>query len=408
MKVLILGDGDEELAWARWLVKQPEHLLDAAYPGFTDPSLGAIPAPRDLEDALARRGVEAVIVGGPPESRGEWLRRAAAEGLAIIVLHPPGPDSEAYYQVALSRDETGAAIVPYLPVRLHPGVLAIERAVATGELGTFRALSLEISSPTAPGMSLVRGEFARAVDVIRALVGEIDAITATGEPPGADPDSELIVHLRSAGALRAEVRIRSGPAAPARLMLTGSVILEIDPRHPEGASLVRSAGSPPAVPVDLPAWDPHEAILSVLAASMGRREARDLPSPSLLDGTRAMELSEAANRSLRRGRTVEMYYETISEEAAFKSVMTSTGCLVFLATLLVLPIAMAGPPLGLRWTLYIPYLIPPALILFILLQSLRLSIGRAGRPSKAMKQRPHQVGQAGTGPGSHPAGKLLG
>src|SRR5262249_40413807 len=160
-----------------------------------------------------------------------------------------------------------------------------------------------------------------------------------------DPDSELIVHLRSASSLRAEVRIRSGPAAPSRLTLPGSLgslILEVDPWHPEGASLVRSVSSPATVPVDLPFWDPHEAILSVLAASMGRREARDLPSPSLLDGTRAMELSEAANRSLRRGRTVEMYYETISEEAAFKSVMTSTGCLVFLATLLVLPLAMAG------------------------------------------------------------------
>src|SRR5262249_17206815 len=96
---------------------------------------------------------------------------------------------------------------------------------------------------------------------------------------------------------------------------------------------------------------------------------------------RAMELSEAVNRSLRRSRTVELHYETISEDATFKSVMTSTGCLVFLATLLVLPLAMAGPPLGLPWTLYIPYLIPPALVLFILLQTLRLAIRRPGSPS---------------------------
>ncbi len=121
MNVLILGDGDEELAWARWLLGRPEHRLDAAFPGFADASMAGIPAPRDLEDALARPGVEAIIVGGPLESRGEWLRRAAAEGYAIIVLHPPGPDSEAYYQVSLSRDETGAVVVPDLALRYIRG-----------------------------------------------------------------------------------------------------------------------------------------------------------------------------------------------------------------------------------------------------------------------------------------------
>jgi myo-inositol 2-dehydrogenase/D-chiro-inositol 1-dehydrogenase len=390
MNVLILGDGEEELAWARWLMGRPEHRLDAAYPGFSDASIAGILVPRDLEDALARPALEAIIVGGPLESRGEWLRRAAAEGFAIIALHPPGPDSEAYYQVSLSREETGAAIVPDLPLRLHPGVQALSRALSTGELGSFRSLRLEVPSSTSPGTSLVRVEFAGAVDVIRALLGEIDALTATGDPPGEDPDLELIVHLRAANTLRAEVRIRSEPATAARLSLTGSLgslTLEIDPRRPQDARLFRSEGPQAAEPVHLPTWDPHEAILAILAASTGRRDARELPSPNLLDGTRAMELSEAANRSLRRGRTVELHYETISEEATFKSVMTSTGCLIFLAMILVLPIAMAGPPLGLKWTLYIPYLIPPALVLFVLLQTLRLAIRRPDLPGGATKSR---------------------
>ncbi len=99
-----------------------------------------------------------------------------------------------------------------------------------------------------------------------------------------------------------------------------------------------------------------------------------------------MELAEAAVRSLRRGRTVELHYEAISEEATFKSVMTSTGCLILIAILFVLPLSMAGPPLGLKWTLFIPYLIPPVLVIFVVMQILRLAV-RKPNASRQAAQR---------------------
>ncbi len=382
MNILILGNGEEELAWAHWLLDRPEHRLDAAFPGFADPALAGIPAPRDLDDALARAGIDAVIVGGPIESRGESLRRAAAEGLAIICLHPPGPDSEAYYQVSLSREETGATIVPDLPLRLHPGVTALRQSLSQGELGAFRTLRLEVTSDSTE-TDLVRVAFAHSVDVVRALLGEIQALTATGDPPGDHPDIELVVQLRTADSRRGEVRIRSGSPEPARLILLaadGSMTLEFDPWLEGPARLARH--TPPAPPqvTELAPWDAHEAILSVLSSSLGRRGESDLPGPNLHDGTRAMELAEAAVRSLRRGRTVELHYESISEEATFKSVMTSTGCLILIAILFVLPLSMAGPPLGFKWTLFIPYLIPPVLVIFVVMQILRLAVRRSNAP----------------------------
>ncbi|MGP0063697.1 MAG: hypothetical protein ACLQGP_08890 [Isosphaeraceae bacterium] len=380
MNVLILGNGDEELDWARWLLGRAEHRLDAAFPGFGEPSMAGIPAPRDLEDALARVGLDVVIVGGPVEFRGEALRRAAAEGFAIICLHPPGTDSEPYYQVALSREETGATIVPDLPLRLHPGVAALHRALSSGELGVFRAIRWEVPVDP-PGTDLVRVAFPRAVDVVRALLGEIEALTATGDPPGEDPDFELVVQLRAFESRRAEVRLRSGAIEPARLILlaaNGSLTLEMDSGLRGPMRLIRHTPPEPSQVIEIPPWDAHEAILSVVSSSMGRPGGPDLPSPSLLDGTRAMELSEAAARSLRRGRTVDLHYEAISEEATFKSVMTSTGCLILLALLFILPFSMAGPSLGLKWTLFIPYLIPPVLVLFVVMQFLRLAVRRRG------------------------------
>ena len=64
--------------------------LAAAYPGSPCEDLDGLLMANDLDEALAMAGIDLVIVGGPLEFRGEALRRAAAEGLAIICLHPPG------------------------------------------------------------------------------------------------------------------------------------------------------------------------------------------------------------------------------------------------------------------------------------------------------------------------------
>ncbi len=54
--------------------------------------------------------------------------------------------------------------------------------------------------------------------------------------------------------------------------------------------------------------------------------------------------------------------------------MTSTGCMLFIGSMLILPLALAGPPLGLGWTIYIAYVIPPLLMLFVILQTLRFAV----------------------------------
>jgi myo-inositol 2-dehydrogenase/D-chiro-inositol 1-dehydrogenase len=104
--------------------------------------------------------------------------------------------------------------------------------------------------------------------------------------------------------------------------------------------------------------------------------------PDLLDGTRAMELTSAARRSLRRGRSVDLHYEEVSEANNFKTVMTSVGCMVLLGCLVALPAALVGPALGIGQTIYIAYAIPPLLVVFALLQVLRLAVKPAGPTGK--------------------------
>jgi myo-inositol 2-dehydrogenase/D-chiro-inositol 1-dehydrogenase len=153
---------------------------------------------------------------------------------------------------------------------------------------------------------------------------------------------------------------------------TGSLTFEF-PTSLEGPSrLVRRNTATGETVTEFDAWDPHAAILDVLGEALASREAR--VHPNLSDGTRAMELSEATVRSLKRSRTVDLHYEEISEAGTFKGVMTSIGCMVFLAILVVLPLALIGPPLGFPATIYLAYAIPPALILFILSQLLRFAL----------------------------------
>jgi hypothetical protein len=231
----------------------------------------------------------------------------------------------------------------------------------------------------------VREVFARGVDVVRALLGEIEALTATGDPPGEDPDLELVVQLRAAESRRAELRAWCGPSEPERLTLhgtLGSLTLEIETTLEQPLRLIRRELSRPEEITQFESWDPHAAVFSVLMASRGRQAGVALPSPNIHDGTRAMELVEATARSLRRNRTVDLHYEAISEESSFKSVMTSTGCMILVVSLFAVLLALSGPPLGLNWTIYIAYVIPPILVVFMVMQVLRFAVQRPKEPDR--------------------------
>ncbi|CAN5618144.1 hypothetical protein BH23PLA1_BH23PLA1_32040 [soil metagenome] len=375
MDFLIIGEGPEELAWARFLDDRPAHRLRAACPGFKSwPKLaGGV----DLDAALATAGIEAVLVGGEPELRAEGLRRAAGVGLPCLVLHPPGDNADPYYQVALSRQETGAVVLPDLPGRLHPGLAALRGAIdgSAPGLGAFHELRYE--RPVSPEEGgLLSHVFPRDVDVVRDLLGEIHTVTAIGDPPGPRPTSGLIVQLRDARGRRAEVRLRavgSSVLEPSRLSVVGSegsLTLEYEPGFLGPSRLIRHPGEPSKSVTELPPWEARAAMLETFERAIQGQVVH----PDLLDGTRALELAESTARSLRRGRTIDLHYEEVSEASNFKTIMTSLGCLLLAGILLLLPVALAGPALGIDATIYLAYIIPPVLVGFVLLQLLRLGI----------------------------------
>jgi myo-inositol 2-dehydrogenase/D-chiro-inositol 1-dehydrogenase len=320
----------------------------------------------------------------------EALRRVAALGLPTISLHPPGPDSEAYYQVSLSREETGAVIVPDLPLRLHPALSRIKDVLNQGTLGGLLSLRLEVPIDPAFDQDLAREVFPTVVDAVRAIAGDVEAVWAIGQPQGLEPRTALTVYLDMPGGVRAEIGIH-GPGPGVRTFTAqceqGALEFQDDPDPRRTGRLRMSTTAAEERIFELPDWDPHAAILDVLLRSIEGHGApsRTLPSPNLDDGIRAMEVTEGVVRSLRRERKIDLHYQSIAEDANFKSVMTSTGCLVLLGVLVLLPLALAGRSLGMPWLIHVSYLIPVMLGGFILLQVLRFAIrqpaaGEARRP----------------------------
>jgi myo-inositol 2-dehydrogenase/D-chiro-inositol 1-dehydrogenase len=100
------------------------------------------------------------------------------------------------------------------------------------------------------------------------------------------------------------------------------------------------------------------------------------------DVIQSLELTEALEKSLRRGRVVRLNLEGRSESAAFKGTMASIGCallvaalLLFVASAVVLKFAEAS---GLTWLVAVvgkvPYVLAGVFCVFLLVQLLRYLI----------------------------------
>jgi hypothetical protein len=90
-----------------------------------------------------------------------------------------------------------------------------------------------------------------------------------------------------------------------------------------------------------------------------------------------VEIAATVERSLARGKTIELYDEEISEEATFKGMMAVGGCGVLMLGLMAVLVAAVVDALRLPfrdhllWRLWPVYLLTP-IVLFLLLQLLQL------------------------------------
>jgi predicted dehydrogenase len=371
MRFALLGNHSDGIDLAVALVATGRHdvvAYDRADPGLKPIARSARLVP-DVEEILADPAVEAVIVAGSVDTNPALLRRALQSERHVLCVHPAGDGPEIAYETAMMRDDTHCVLLPILIEALHPAIRRLSefvfRAKAAQEPSTIgEVLLLQIERS-----GIIESDSKAAFpgwDVLRALGGEIAELSAfaAAEEAGDDEPALLTGRFEQGGLFQVALLPRLNDPAY-RLTVVGrhgraELLFPVGPDGP--AFLTCPDGSGTEREEYWEAWDGWPTMIEVFENAVAKRAA----AVSWQDAVRAMELDDAARRSLSKRRTSLLEYPEATEEVGFKGTMTLVGCGVLWAVLL-LVILTAWVP-WLRWA------IVPLLVVFLGMQLLRYAL----------------------------------
>jgi len=342
------------------------------------PLAGEIRPIHAWEQLLDDQRVDAVVVarGADEDRRAEQMRKFLQTGMPVLASHPVVDSMLVYYELDMIRRETRSVVVPNLSGRNHPAVQALAGFVRAGDdspIGKVEQLAVErcLADPT---KEHVERQFARDVDVIRAIAGDMTRLGAMAADHQTPDYAGLGVQMSGPEGIAARWSVVPLHGAPgAKITLTGSrgrVVLEVRPDGEPWTLDLTSDGQSHAERFD--AWDAASASLEQLAAAM-RGQAS---APDWVDACRAVELAETIGRSLKKARTIELYYEDYTEEGTFKGTMTSLGCGLLLAAIFVLALVGVAEQMNIPYVRYWPYVLVAILGVFLFMQLVMLTKGR--------------------------------
>lgn len=329
-----------------------------------------------------------VLVGsaGPAERRFEQLRRLVLENVAVVFVHPFSLQTLEYHELDMNRQATNTAIVPYSPLRLRLAASHIESLGRPGRtfiaadsllvhgIGRLEQITIERQARVRSRSAALR-HFVRDVGLVLRAVGPCNKVSALGKLG----DSEHGDAPTDGGHLGVQittdddvlVRWSIGTIVDrvgARVTLVGSqgnAVLSM-PDDADWSLLIRRGDDSETIPYDRDDALPTDALADLTKAAAGPSDDK-LWREALAD----LELVEAVERSMRRGRTVELYHEEASEQGTFHGVMSAVGCgLLMLSIGLAILASMVGW-LKLRIANLWPYALLAILVVFLLMQFLK-------------------------------------
>jgi hypothetical protein len=400
MKLAVLGtDADvvrlvaaaaaegHELAWLGDVRAEDERAISRFVPRLDDRS-------PQWELLLDRTIADAVLVGrgaAGDELRAEQLKRLAAEKVPLLVVHPATNSVLTYYELDMIRRETGGVLRHYNPVAGHPILADLAEWMRDGHptVGTIHQLTCERRAVSTERANVVR-LVARDVELMAAVAGSIRRVSAIG--PGIHDASfaALQIQMTTDGpaSLRWSVGSPASFGSDLRLTLVGergAVWLQVPDDSPSGEGAEWQLETDDSTHLDteqLPTHQAPRAALQQLVEAIAHGDTNGGPPASTWEAaTRAMEVVDAVDLSLQKGRTIDVYQQQLTQQLAFRGTMAALGCglllvgfaVTVLITLLGGAEAAGGRKMLPGWHLVLAVV----LLVFLLLQAIPLLATKA-------------------------------
>lgn len=325
------------------------------------PAALALAEPIDWETLIDNRSIDAVIVGpaADRERRADQLRKLTQCGQSLLMIHPVC-ESLVGHELEMIRRDTGARLTPYVPGARHPalGELAalfdlpapqhdearrsadeaptaeiVAEAPGSGKaaLGTLEQLlftrRMSDRSPAA-----VTDQLARDLLLLQSLVGELSGISAVGPVDATVSFANLSAHLTGRRPVLVRWSVEPAEAETSAQLVAigarGKRVLEIVEDLSRWRLRQESADATEETVIS----DPHAAEVAMAELSNAETAAG---AQRWTAACRAQELAEAVPESLRRRRTITLYFDEHTEEGTFKGVMAVGGCAILMIVFLV-------------------------------------------------------------------------
>lgn len=382
MKFALLGTDPDAFALAQAVARSGQHQLVWAHElGDGEAAVRAV-APgvqvaEHWEGLLDGSLAEVVIVARAvdQELRAEQLRKLAQAGVPLIASHPVVDSMLVYYELDMIRQENHTLLLAYTPERWHPASRQLRELVqGSGDalLGPLEQVVIERSSSARDRWPVIR-HFVRDLELARPLCGDLTTVAAmasTGvrSSPDATNYGSLSVQMSGPSGVLVRWSVATAEGREAArftfLCAAGKAVLDAPAGEPWRLEIQRNAqsGSQTFESTDVPA-----EVLARLPAALAGEVPEEL---DWLSAARTMELADAVEHSIERGRSVDLHYETPTEHATFKGLMSGVGCFLLLAGLVVLVVATTAVHAGVPLADYWPYLLLAVLGVFLLLQLL--------------------------------------
>lgn len=317
MRFAVIGDLPEALPLLEAVNSSSHHRLTCAC------------AEGELAVQLLRRGISCSTVASFDEAMGDAeseaiiiaiadvdasisaARRASQEDRHVIIL-PPDEVSTAYsFELHLLLDESQAGILP-LTGRWYLEANPAE-AVGTGS-ETLRQLRLTVPLSTQPAEQ--RRRELHAIDTMCGAGLTFSQVTG------------LDVAGMDGGLLNRTVSLAASQSSEQRVP-PATIQFDADAGPSIALTLTSVGGHETHIPLSLPGVD-NDAPLSDPERLLQHLTDRLLDKAACQVGmeqfSNTLELLDGLQRSLRRRRTIDVYFDGVSERAVFKTQMTAIGC----------------------------------------------------------------------------------